>query len=276
MKIKERRSRSRSPNRKRKKMEQETGKEGPQNSRLPTSSPTEPVKTLYATKKLEHWKSIAHLQHEGMLVSRSCHFGIHQGWVDQIAAAEIFGKWEQFVASPVLNGPRKKLRVGMKKAVGELLEFAKEKSFPFPADLATQIEQDAVEIGITVGELLPKYPNLRVAVEIQGKNTCSRWHQDHYVGRAIVSYTGVIGTEYTSKENVDLWEFHNCGNNDHIIRDVKQIKHVNVGDVLFIKGKDFPLGVKALIHKAPEIRRHPDGGIMNRLVLKIDVSEELF
>ena len=112
---------------------------------------------------------------------------------------------------------------------------------------------------------------LEFKLEVFGENSCSRWHQDKYAGRAIVSYTGHVGTEYTSHANVDFWELNNCGNNACIIKQPDQVFAVDVGDMLFIKGTLFPWGSNGLVHKAPEKRYHSNGNIINRLVLKIDV-----
>ena len=62
------------------------------------------------------------------------------------------------------------------------------------------------------------------------------------MGRAIVSYTGEVGTEYTDDGNVDFWELKNCGNNAHIIRDASHVRNVGVGDILFMKGTKWPTG----------------------------------
>ena len=113
---------------------------------------------------------------------------------------------------------------------------------------------------------------LEVKLEIFGDNLCSRWHRDRFVGRAIVSYTGSIGTEYTRDSNVDFDELENCGNADCLIYDKKEIESIEVGDMLFIKGTEFPRGAKGLVHKSPDIVYHPDGRIVNRLVLKVDVG----
>ena len=46
---------------------------------------------------------------------------------------------------------------------------------------------------------------------------------------------------------------------------------VEVGDIFFMKGRTWPGGGRGLIHKSPEPRYHPDGRVVNRLVLKVDV-----
>merc|ERR1711871_1003921 len=95
------------------------------------------------------------------------------------------------------------------------------------------------------------------------------WHRDIYIGRTIVTYNS-HGTDYTCNENVDFWELENCGNNACIIKDLDQVRNVEIGVILFIKGKLFP-GSTGLVHKSPEKRYHKDGRVVNRLVLKVDV-----
>ena len=151
-------------------------------------------------------------------------------------------------------------------AIGELLDIA-----TLPCDLSEQIRSDALSIGCTVGRMCPSARELELALEIIGENTCARWHMDKFVGRAIVSYTGAVGTEYAHDSNVDMWELQNGGHNTRIIRDTGQIEAVGVGDILFIKGSEYPHGKAGLVHKSPEKRQHDDGSIVNRLLLKVDV-----
>ena len=47
------------------------------------------------------------------------------------------------------------------------------------------------------------------------------------------------------------------------------IEHVDVGDILFIKGKAY--GGKPLVHRAPPKQYHANGRVLNRLLLKVDV-----
>lgn len=89
-----------------------------------------------------------------------------------------------------------------------------------------------------------------------------------------MSYTGITGTMYTDDSNIDFWELQHCGNNKCIIRNTDDIKSVDVGDILFIKGTGFPKGVSGLVHKSAEKKYNKDGDIINRLVLKVDVPYE--
>jgi hypothetical protein len=128
-------------------------------------------------------------------------------------------------------------------------------------------------MGETGAQMCPFGRSIDIKLEISGENTCSRWHQDRYVARAIVSYTGIVGTEYTNDPNVDFWELENCGKNECVIRDKRQVFGVDVGDFLLIKGTLYPTGASGLVHKAPEKRYHPDGRVIQRLCLKVDVPE---
>ena len=95
--------------------------------------------------------------------------------------------------------------------------------------------------------------------------------QDKFVGRALTSYTGVVGTEYTRDENVNFWELDNCGDNDHILRDTRgAVETAAVGEILFIKGSAYE-GSKPLVHRSPAKKFHADGCILNRLLLKVNV-----
>ena len=91
---------------------------------------------------------------------------------------------------------------------------------------------------------------------------------------AVVPLLALAGTQFSRDANVNFWELQHCGHNECIIRDVEKVEHVAVGDLLFIKGAKFPHGGHAaggLVHKSPEKRYHPDGRVVNRLVLKVDV-----
>ena len=150
-------------------------------------------------------------------------------------------------------------------AVGALLIKA-----ALPAPLSHQIYRDACSIGRAVAAMCASTRALEVRLEVAGANSCARWHLDKFVGRALTSYTGVIGTEYTRDENVDFWELHNCGNNDHILHDTDQVDAIDVGDILFIKGSAYE-GGKPLVHRSPAKTFHADGRVLNRLLLKVDI-----
>ena len=202
---------------------------------------------------LEDWLYPQSAQHSGLLFKRpfcGAYDDLHPH-VD--AAMWRFHKSElksgYGVMRAVKNGNPADLATGLHTSIEALLAEAK-----LPEALSKQIYHDACSLGKVVGCMCPFARELEFKLEIFGENSCSRWHQDKYAGRAIVSYTGHVGTEYTSHANVNFWELNNCGNNKHIIQDDDQIFAVNVGDMLFIKGTLYPSGSNGLVHKAPEKR----------------------
>lgn len=140
-----------------------------------------------------------------------------------------------------------------------------------PQHLLRQIQLDIEEVGSVLARMLPNAEELMMKLELFGENGCSRWHQDNYVCRAIITYNGP-GTDFVEHRNVNFWELENCGNNDHILLDKSQVLAVNAADVFLIKGKLFPGAVNGIVHKSPEKRYHADGTSMHRLCLKLDVA----
>ena len=215
---------------------------------------------LFVADRLEQWNDPESLEYSGLVLRRP--FGgqwdAFQTDIDQ--ARERFGISQSLVACAPNNSAKQ-----FALCVDQLLATAS-----LPRKLAGQIREDACSLGRVWQTLYPKARELDVKLEIFGENTCARWHQDHFVGRAIVSYTGAVGTEYTRNSNVNFWELEHCGNNDHIIRDANQIESVAVGDFLLIKGTKYPQLSTALVHKSPEKLYVEQGRILNRLVLKVD------
>jgi len=142
-----------------------------------------------------------------------------------------------------------------------------------PDDLSDHIINDAAAIGEQLTQQLGHVAMLQVKVELFGTGVCSRWHMDNYIGRAIVSYN-CSGTMYIEDQHVDFWELENCGHNECVVKDKSHSRSVDVGDILFMKGKTYPGEINGLVHKAPELQFHSDGGVMNRLCLKVDVPEQ--
>ena len=170
------------------------------------------------------------------------------------------------LSTTVQNGTARLLAQRLHASTVALLEEA-----ALPAQLSEQLLEDACSIGLSVGRMCSFARDLEVKLEIFGESTCSRWHQDSYAGRAIVSYTGITATEFVDHDDVDFYAMRNGGTNTDIIRPGCDVGHVDVGDILFMKGRHFPEGASGLVHKSPKIRYHPDGRVVRRLVLKIDV-----
>ena len=220
---------------------------------------------VYQSNDLAGWTRPETAQYGGLLVKRP-----FDGAWDRYSRAvdEARSRWRQDgVDSATLRAqasgtcPRQ-----FSLAVDKLLETA-----ALPSPLSAQIHQDACSLGQTWSQLCPEIQQFDVHLEIFGENTCARWHVDHFVGRAIITYTGQAGTDYTSTDNVNFEELECCGKSEHCILDAGQTQQAAVGDILLIKGTKYPAVPNALVHKSPERRYDDAGNIISRLVLKVDV-----
>lgn len=220
---------------------------------------------LFETDTVDAWRQHElHTDHNGLLVKRP-----FSGMWDAIQPA-IDGacEWIGFGLTEEVHLGSENLSADIQAAVNKLLTKA-----ALPTPISEQIRSDALSVGHTVSSLCASSRLIEIKLEIFGESICSRWHRDNYVGRAIVSYTGARGTEYTGDSNVNFWEMEHCGNNECIILDKGRIESVEVGDILFMKGSAYK-GAKPLVHKSPQPSYHVDGRVLNRLILKVDVAND--
>jgi len=139
-----------------------------------------------------------------------------------------------------------------------------------PRDMCALIQKDFTEVAATVAKVVPSARSLILKLDLVGANTCSKWHQDNYTARAVITYN-LNGTEYVDHQYVDFEEMRTCDKELHIIRDTSKICTADVGDILFMKGKSFPGQRSGLVHKSPKTIRHTSGLVKHRLMLKVDV-----
>jgi len=214
-----------------------------------------------------------------MAVARSLNWDHVQHIFDQLHNSGVFGEDEVLTEIiPLANEDKGRVSVQINAAVRRLLSPVTH--LGLPADLASQIHQDAVETGSVVIELLPKAAELIVSLELIRENICARWHRDNYVARTIVSYN-CSATEYVHDDFVDFEVFDSvdreraaiCRVNDRVVHDRRAICSAGVGSILFIKGRLFPSRVNGLMHKAPAKLRRQDGSVATRMILKIDVRQ---
>jgi hypothetical protein len=224
-----------------------------------------PCLPLFEADSLDAWTQPESLKYNGFLLARPelCSQWNLQAEIDDCADTGRFG-WSEKLFKEVTNGDPQELLRSLQAVADEIVAKAM-----LPEGVSEQIQEDICAIGCIVGQICSKGKRIQVRLEIMGDGVCSRWHRDYYVGRAIVTYNS-HATQYTADSNVDFWELENCGNNKCIIRDTSEIRNVGVGDILFMKGSQFPNST-GLVHKSPEIRYHEDGRVINRLVLKVDV-----
>ena len=141
------------------------------------------------------------------------------------------------------------------------------------------MRQDAKALCAMIMSLCPRVPWLTLTTEIVGRNSCSRWHQDNYVGRAIITYTGP-GTWVVDDKSVCFEQLERTVHlptdvgNKSIVPKTDSIIKAATNSVLLIKGDRWP-GIRGIgvTHKSPDVRRD-DKGIPEclRFLLKVDLN----
>ena len=128
----------------------------------------------------------------------------------------------------------------------------------------------------------PEAPILALQLEITGNNRCSRWHVDHYVGRAITTYVGP-STWIVDDCSVDYHQFDatlgTCWevSDPLIVPSYDSIHMPGTNAVILMKGAQWP-GItgngarKGLVHKSPNVVADAEGNLRNRLILKVDLD----
>ena len=127
----------------------------------------------------------------------------------------------------------------------------------------------------------PDYaPWLTLQVEVVGRNACSRWHQDNYVGRAIITYVGP-STWLADDKSVQFEQFRATQGAPSDVSDPRIVPaydsiHMPPPNALvLIKGNEWP-GISSgvgVTHKAPNLRTDGRGNpVMKRFMLKVDLA----
>jgi len=231
-------------------------------SKMPVPEPGE----MFTCTSLGQWDTPEAEECQGLRVARNVDPLRWQSVADQLFN-EISETVEGTIQRRVIN-----LRAPEEVLQERFQAAALEVSSGLPTTLAKLVRADAQAIAEAMHKMLPDGLQMDMKLELFAESVCSRWHQDNYVSRCIVSYN-CSATEYTAASNVDFQELRHCGNNDHIIRDKSQIHSANVGDIVMIKGLRFPGQVKGLVHKSPEVSYYDTGDVQARIVLKVDILD---
>ena len=151
-----------------------------------------------------------------------------------------------------------------------------------PGVFRDAVKQDAEALAALITSLCPRVPWMNLSTEIVGRNSCSRWHQDNYVGRAIITYTGP-GTWAVDDKSVCFDQIERTVHaptdvsNEAVVPRFESIHRAPTNAVLLMKGKQWP-GIRGtgLTHKSPDVRRDAKGEPeCLRFVLKVDLSMEV-
>lgn len=128
--------------------------------------------------------------------------------------------------------------------------------------------QNDIEKSISLFYKISKKENLKLILRTIDNNLCRKFHTDIHDLRMLCTYAGA-GTLWLNNDNIDFDALNNCAHNECIVRNPKEIKQANVGDILIFKGALYPdFHSNPLVHKSPELN-----GNEKRLMLRIDTNE---
>lgn len=149
-----------------------------------------------------------------------------------------------------------------------------------PEAFREPMQRDAEEMAMMLLRLCPGALWLTVQVEVIALRVCSRWHQDNYTGRAVITYTGP-GTWCADDAHVRFDQFEKTlgkpkeVSDPRIVPDFERVHKPRPNAVVLIKGKSWPdIRGYGLTHKAPNLRVDADGEPeLKRLMLKVDLAQ---
>eukprot|EP00756_Hemistasia_phaeocysticola_P036514 Hpha_TRINITY_DN16646_c0_g6::TRINITY_DN16646_c0_g6_i1::g.179535::m.179535 len=149
-----------------------------------------------------------------------------------------------------------------------------------PAAFREAVRADAEALAALMTRLCPKASRLVMQLEIVGRNRCARWHQDNYVGRAIITYAGP-GTWIVDDRVVSFDQFAATEGAPEAVSDPRIVPCYHciqmppTNSITLMKGSCWPgmphgLG---LTHKSPNMKLDSRGNpVCKRLILKVDLS----
>jgi len=225
--------------------------------------------TMLTCTSLSQWLSPEAGRHQGLRVARPINPAQWQPLADHLTLTSPEEKIQESLHVEEID--LDSLSVNEADVHRQVQAAASSAASSLPPDLADIVSKDAQGLVEALRKLVPKAKKITMKLELFGKSTCARWHQDNYVCRGIVSYN-CSGTAYTADSNVDFNELFYCGNNECIIRDKARIRSVDVGDLVLIKGTKFPGQAQGIVHKSADVRYHANGLVQSRLILKVDVT----
>lgn len=250
-------------------------------SKAPIEEEGSACKAMYFCESLDQWLAPEASDYRGLCVSRHIDRTHYQEAVDAFLEAcghkDEGGHLDLGVCVDIKNlrGRPGALRVEATKKAAELLH-----GLDLPHDLKDMIKCDAADLFDALSKLLPTAEHMHLKLESFGVHgRCAIWHRDNYMARAITCYCGA-GTEHVEDSNFDfpLWThlLQKRGlreeDNWDLVKDQNEVKSIECGNILLIKGKEYPHHSRGLVHKSPEPEFYSDGREKARLCLKVDIG----
>lgn len=151
--------------------------------------------------------------------------------------------------------------------------------------LREAVRADAEALSASMMRMCPEVPKLTLQLEVIGNNRCSRWHQDYYAGRMLITYNAT-STWMADDQSVsfsmfdDSIELPSEITDPLVVPDYESIHQPPPNSVVLIKGMSWP-GIErsangmGVVHKAPNMRKRAgddDEPICKRFILKVDLQ----
>ena len=201
-------------------------------------------------------------------------------WVSGQKETDEFSREQLYVSSLSGNAARKKKTLHAVADISEIQAACARVVAGIPeGKLRESMRGDAETLATALMRACPGVAKLTLQVEIVGNNACSRWHQDEYVGRALITYVGP-GTWMVDDESVHFDQFEKTMDKPPeisgplIVPDSKSIYEAPPNAVTLIKGSLWP-GIQdlGLTHKAPNVPKNANGSpTLKRVLLKVDLQ----
>ena len=177
-------------------------------------------------------------------------------------------------------------------AVAKIKEACASLVLKLPPSVQDTVREDAVSLAEMMLRFCPEHAkdnpyHLTMQIEVVGRNSCSRWHQDNYVGRSLITYVGP-GTWLADDASVCYDQFKLTRGQSYLASDQKivprfeEVHQTPSNSVVFMKGstwlglqdKGYFPGREGLTHKSPNVARDLSGNpVRLRLLLKVDLAQ---
>jgi len=148
-----------------------------------------------------------------------------------------------------------------------------------PPSFRDEVRADAEALAEMMMRLNPEAPFLCIAIQVIARNRCSRWHQDNYIGRAIMTYAGP-STWMVDDRSVSYPKFRATYGQPEgisspaIVPRYESIYMPPSNTIQIMKGNQWA-GITdgmGLVHKSPNVASDAQGNpLRQRFVLKVDV-----
>ena len=165
-------------------------------------------------------------------------------------------------------------------AAGDEADACKRLTAGLPDAFRDVVCSDAEALCTMLLRRCPAASCLALNIEIIGANGCGRWHEDNYIGRMIITYSGP-GTWMVDDASVRYDQFAATRGEPNHMSDIRivpsfdSIHEAPANAIALIKGKEWPgLVGNGLIHKSPNVPYVNGRLALQRLLLKVDLANK--